>query len=349
MSKLRIAGLGILTLAVIVTVLLNNKKHLAAISVPEVQLTVPVRVEKVARKPLSEQLSLVGRISGKNDVAIVAEAEGRITAVKAEIGDQVRAGDALIQIDDELKRAAFATAEVNFEKAKRDLERYSVLHQDSTVSDTQLETARLAAKTAEAAYITARRQLADCRVTSPIAGVVTARPLDVGTRVKIGDLVGNVVDISELKVRVQVAEKDAFQLHVNDAVRIETDVYADQTYNGTISTISDKADDAHTYAVEIAMPNSKTHPLRAGMFARVNFATGSDEGVLAIPREALTGSLRDPHVYVVENGAAKLRHIVVGDQVGTMLAIQSGLREGDVVVTNGQNNLRDSTNITIVQ
>ncbi|MBI5058196.1 efflux RND transporter periplasmic adaptor subunit [candidate division KSB1 bacterium] len=349
MSKIRTAGITIILLAVIVFVLLSNKQHLAAISVPDVQLTIPVRVQQVQRAPLANQVSLVGMIAGASDVTIVAEAEGRITAVTAEVGDQVRAGDVLFQIEDELKRAAFATAEVNYEKARRDLERYQSLHLDSTVSDTQLEGARLAAKTAEAAFITARRQLADCRVTSPIDGVITARPLDLGTRVKIGDVVANVVDIAKLKVRVQVAEKDAFRLKPKDAVEIHTDVYRDQSFRGEIATISDKADDAHTYAVEIALSNSAAHPLKAGMFARVQFAMGDVNPVLAIPRDALTGSLRDPHVYIIDEGVARLRSVVIGDQAGTLLAVEGGLREGETVVTSGQNNLRDSANVSIVE
>jgi RND family efflux transporter MFP subunit len=349
MNKIRTAGITIIILAVIVLILLNNKKQLAAISVPDVRLTVPVRVQQVQRMPLNDEVSLVGKIAGANDVAIVAETEGRIVAVKAEVGDRVRAGDVLVQIDDELKRAAFATADVNYENARRDLERYQSLYKDSTVSDTQLEAARLAAKSAEAAYVVARRQLADCRVTSPINGVVTARPLDLGTRVKIGDVVANVVDIEQLKVRVPVAEKDVFRLKPGDAVDLRTDVYPDQVFHGAIATISDKADDAHTYAVEVALLNSHDFPLKAGMFARAQFDMGEPQLVLTIPRDALTGSLRDPHVYVVENGTAKLRHVVVADQVGTSLAIASGLREGETVVTSGQNNLRDSANVAVVE
>lgn len=349
MSKLRATSFGVLALAALLFVLLNNKKQMAAKSVPDIQMTVPVRVVSAIHKQLSEPLTLVGEIAGENDVVVVAETEGRITSVFVDVGKTVTAGEAMFQIDDELKRAAFATAEVNHEKAQRDFARYQTLRSDSTVSETQLESARLALKAAEAAYTVARRQLDDTKVKSPITGVVSDRPVNIGTRVKIGDVMANVVNIKQLKTKLQVAERDVFRLHVGDEVSIQADVYPDATFKGRIKTISDKADAAHTFAVEIALTNPSETPLKAGMFVRAHFDVRDSADALAIPREVLTGSLRDPQVFVVKNGIAGLRRVVIEREVGGWLAIESGLTPGEAVVVSGQNNLRDSMSVTVLQ
>ena len=123
-------------------------------------------------------------------------------------------------------------------------------------------------QTAESQYITARRALTDTKITTPISGIVTARYVNVGT-MTVGapqaTQIANVVDISRLKAKVQVAEKDVFRLHVGDAVDVTTDVFPNTIFNGKIFTISSKGDDGHTYAVEVLLPNPRQE-LKAGMF-----------------------------------------------------------------------------------
>jgi hypothetical protein len=84
------------------------------------------------------------------------------------------------------------------------------------------------------------------------------------------------------------------------------------------------------------------------MFARVAFGhTGNANGIV-IPRDAIVGSVKDAQVYVVENNIAKLRSIIVNDQIGTGVEVGRGLREGELVVINGQNNLKDNTPVTVI-
>ena len=143
---------------------------------------------------------------------VISETIGKVTAVKADVGDHVNAGSVLVVVDDELKLAGFKAAEVNYEKAKKDLERYEALNKSKAVTDNEIEAARLGCKGAEAQYLVARRQYNDTRISSPIAGIVTSRLVDRGSMVQPGMPIANVVDISKLKVAVNVAEKDVFKL-----------------------------------------------------------------------------------------------------------------------------------------
>ncbi len=343
---------GLITIAVfglIVFTLFSNKAKMEAKARGSNFTSYPVSVVSLTKQELSKNLSQVGVIAANNDVAIVAETQGKAIAVLAKVGSFVPAGSAIVQVDNELQKAQYLAAESNYEKAQKDFERFQLLHKDDLISDTQFESARLAFKAAEAECIAAKRQYKNSTITTPISGIITARPVDVGSMISPGMPVANVVDITKLKVKLNITEQDVFKLKVGDAVEVETDVYPGIKFSGKIESISVKGDEAHTYPVEISIPNNKEHPLKAGMFGRVYFNTGSAENVLAIPREAIVGSVKEPQVYVVENGAAKLRDIVVGSEFGTNLVVLQGLKEGEEVVINGQVNLKDNVEVTVIK
>jgi len=349
MKKTKVIVASAAILFVVVAILLYNKSRSESESKSDFQTSIPVSVAPVTMQRPSAVLSLTGTIVANNDVSVVAETQGKVTAIRADVGDYKQTGAILIEVDDELKKASSASAEVNYEKAKKDLERYETLYKQNAATDQQLETARLAAKAAEAQYVSAHREFTDTKIKTPISGIVTARLVDVGTYVQKGIPVANVVDISRLKVKVNVAESDVFAMKPGDKVEITTDIYPGVKYDGKIKTISSKADEAHTYPVEIALNNSKTHPLKAGMFGRVSFIANAGGEVLTVPRDALVGSMKNPRVFMVSNNIARLKEIVTGSEFGTQLTVLSGLGVGETVVVNGQNNLKDSTLVTIIK
>lgn len=349
MRRIKIIGITVIVLGAIVGVLLHNKAQMQAKSKTNTVTSYPVSVANVGKMQLSESLSLTGTIAANVDVAIVAETQGRVVGVNAQVGDFKRAGATLVHIDDELRKAEYMKAEVNYERAKKDADRFSKLRDENAATEWQKENAWQGYKIAEAEYIRARKAYRDTKISSPIAGVVTARPVDIGTMVQPGMVVANVVDISKLKVKLNVAEQDVFKLKAGDPVEVTTDVYPGVKFEGTIASISAKADESHMYPVEITLPNSKQNPLKAGMFGRVNFVSMKSSNAIAIPREALVGSIKNPQVFVVENSVAKRRDLVVGDAVGSSVTVLHGLNEGETIVVNGQNNLKDGVVIEIVE
>lgn len=349
MQRLKYFIITFIVVGAIIALLLNNKAKMEAKSENVKIEAYPVTVAQVTKSKAERNLELVGTITGNNDVAIVSEAQGRVTKVYAEVGDYKSAGSPLIQLDDELKLAAFKTAEVNYQKTKKDYERYQALLASKAVTDAQLENSKLAFQSAEAQYIVAKKGYEDTKITTPISGIVTARRVDIGNYVNKTMVVAEVVDISKLKVKLNVAEADVFKLNVGDKVKITTDVYPGVTFPGRIETISDKGDEAHTYPVEVTFMNSKEHPLKAGMFGKVSFNSVSKGEKLLVPRDALIGSIKNPQVFVIQNGIAKLRDIVVGSAYNNNLEVLSGLKEGEKVVVNGQNNLADNYKVMVVQ
>ena len=348
MNKLKYYLISIVVFIVLVVVLLNNRARLEAKAKNDKINAYPVTVSTVEEKKVSNNLDLIGTIEGENDVQVVSEAQGKVTGIYTNVGDYKTAGSLIAQLDDELKKSVYESAEVNFEKSKKDFERYEALYNNKSVSDVQYEQAKLGFYNAQSQYVAAKKDYEDTKITAPISGIITARNIDMGTYVNKNMAVANIVDISKLKVKVGVAEKDVFSLKKGDKVVVTTSVYPGVEFSGAISTISDKGDQAHNYPVEISLNNSKEHPLKSGMFGNVTFKERSDESRLVVSRDALVGSIKNPQVFVVENGVVHLRNITIGNVYDTNLEVMGGLKSGDKVVVNGQNNLDDNTAIYVI-
>lgn len=337
---------------VIILVVLIVRNRAAMNSTPEnASITTAYSVSAVTavRQSLEDRISVVGTINALNDIAVLSETQGRVLKVDVEVGDYKQAGAVLVEVDSELKEAAYKAAKVTYEKAKKDLERYEALFAEHSISDTQIEQARWSYQTADAQFVTARRQFNDTKITTPISGIVTARYVNVGTMVMgapQATQIANVVDISKLKAKVNIAEKDLSKIRVGDAAEVTSDLYPLTAFPGTVFTVSSKGDDGHTYPVEVLLNNPKLL-LKAGMFVTVTFKPKASAPALIVPREALLGSMQDAKLYVVKDNIAKIRSVTVARQLGTNLEITDGLQEGEMVVIDGQNNLSDNVSVVV--
>ncbi|MBK7981474.1 MAG: efflux RND transporter periplasmic adaptor subunit [Ignavibacteriae bacterium] len=352
MKKSKYIIIAVVMFVAVILLLFYNKKKIQAQSKIEYREKFYVSVAKAESKIPTENISLVGTITANNDVNIISETSGRVTQVLANVGDYKQAGSVIVQVDDELKKAAYSSALANYEKSKKDFERMQSLLESKSASDVQFDAAKLAYVNAESQFIIAKRQLNDTKITTPISGYITSRLVDVGSYVASGPnatMIANVVDISKLKVKVNISEKDAFLLKSGDNVEVTTDVYPDAKYLGKIASISSKGDEAHTYPIEISIQNRQEKPLKAGMFARIYFSSLVNSHLILIPREAIVGSIRTPQVFVVKDGTARLRDISVGNQYDTFVEVINGVNEGDDVVISGQNLIQNNFKVEIVK
>ncbi|HBE76962.1 MAG TPA: hypothetical protein DDW65_04160 [Firmicutes bacterium] len=339
----------VLIFVLIILVLLKNKSDIAAKAKLTPITSYPVTVVTATRQNIAQSISQVGVINANNDVQVVSQLQGKVTAVLAAQGSYVTAGAAIVKIESDVPNSTFNARKTSYETAKKEWERQVFLHQQGLVADSDLEASRNAMETARANYISSQHDYDNSVIVSPITGIVTSRLVNLGTMLNPGTIVADVVDISQFKVDLNVAEEYAFQLKKGDPVSITCDVYPGVKFNGHISSISVKGDEVHTYPVEIVIPSTShdQYPLKSGMYCTVTF-TLPQINALIIPRTALVGSLKLPQVYVAEQGQARLRDLVLGPEIGTNLIVQQGLAQGDQVVSNGQDNLKDGIGVRII-
>ncbi len=345
--KTRIVITLLVTLGIIVPLLMHNRSQLVAEPTSDFLMSVPVSVLVVSSHEVLDAKTFVGAIEAGSDVVVVSETDGKITEILADVGQYKESGTIIARVDAELKQANLEAAQSASEKAKNNLDRYESLYKQNAATEGQIETARQESKATEAQFVIARRQLRDTRISTPIAGIVTARFVERGTYIQHGTPVANVVDISTLKVNLDIPERDVVRLNIGDRAEVSTDVYPGEGFMGTVSSVSSKAAHGRLYLVEVKLANSKVFPLRGGMLAKVKFGLARPANQVTIPRGALIGSVKNPQVYILEGSVARLRSIVVDPELNAELTVREGLRPGDTVVVRGQYNLKDSLTVTI--
>jgi RND family efflux transporter MFP subunit len=333
--------------------LMRNKATMEAKAEQPMSLTINVQTQAVEEQTLTENLVLNGTMYANNEVPVIAETQGRVIRVFASLGERVSAGSALAKVDTTLKYSSYLLAKNNLEKAKRDLDRLTALRKENNASDNELEGAELAYQNAKAQFIGAERQFSDALIKSPISGTVVERQVNIGTMVMPGMPVATVVDISTLKLRANVPEQAVLKLRNGEKVRVSVDVYPGVNFSGTIGFISVRGNDAHSYPIEVLLPNNSQHPIKSGMSAKIYIESKTPRTALMLPRLAIVGSSKQANVYVLEqdNGKtiAKQRQVTLGAEKGTNIEVISGIQRGERVVTVGQNNVRNGSEVVVVQ
>lgn len=306
-----------------------------------------VRVGTLTTKTVERNLELNGILRADQDVVVKAETQGRITAITVNVGDHVKAGQTLALVDDVIKRATNEANQANLSKLKKDLDRVTLLKAQNVSSDTDLDNIRLAVATAESQAVIAAKDLDNTRIRAPFDGVVTEKLVSLGAMVSFGVPVVHLISLDDLKIVVNVNEKDILQVKPGDAVEVRSDVAGGGALTGKVRSISPQASSAQNFPVEITVRNPAQHPLLDGMSVTVGFRFGA-RSVAVIPRAALVGSVQSPQVYLVRDGHARLAALKVGSEFGTDLEVLGGLSAADQVVVSGQNNLQDGVAVDVL-
>lgn len=309
---------------------------------------VTVSVADVAKKSTSLTLNFTGTSYPNKELDIPAEIAGKITSLNFTLGQSFQKGGIIASIDDRIKKLAYDNARIDMDKLKKDLDRTENLFKGGTASEQQLDNARNSYETAKNKLAEAERQLSYTKIIAPISGVIVKKIVEEGTYVNLGNPVASIVDVSKLKVKVNVSETNVYSLRTGDRVKITSDIYRGTSYDGKISFVSPRGDDSHNYPVEVEIANSGKNPLKAGTFVNVEVEIKSNNNGLYIPRAALQGSIKDAKVYIAENGKALLRNVVIGQQVNDQLEVVSGLNENQKVIVSGMVNLTDNKSIKII-
>lgn len=214
------------------------------------------------------------------------------------------------------------------------------------VRDEDKSAATAQARAATAQMEDAKRHLAKCRLTAPIAGFIGMRHVNVGDFVGAGTPVFSVLDLDLIKVRVAIPEAEVGRIHAGASATVTIPTLAGRSFRGTVDALGVAADpQSRTYTAKIAVAN-RDHQLRDGMVAQARIVGTEQVDVLTVPGAAI---LRDDHgvanVYVYDpaQGRVFARRVEMGDFWGSEVAVTSGLQAGDAVVVAGQQNVREGS------
>ena len=193
-------------------------------------------------------------------------------------------------------------------------------------------------------------------VTSPVRGIVGMVYLDKGARVSppdpgpsMGTPILRVVNMDQVKVVVNVIEKDFAKIKLNQNANVSVETYPDEKFSGKITLISPTINSTtRTASVEITVPN-KDHRLKPGMFAQVDVIIRQKNDAILIPAYAVIEQSEMRKVLIVVGGKAKSELIQLGADQGEQVEIRSGLREGDSLIVAGHHKVTSGDPVRILK
>lgn len=328
---------------------------------------VAVAVAPVAKSDLISAVEVVGSLAPKFSADIKSEVTGVVRAVYVTQWVPVRKGAPLAKLDTsetdaglEALRAIVAQASVSETRARREHDRAVQLREYGLITTQALDDAKSALEAAQAATRAARAQvatgearLAKSSIFAPIDGVVAERHVNVGDRVE--NMGGNssmfrIVDNRLLDLTVTVPSADLPAVRVGQPLEFTTDAFPGRTFTGKVMFMNPSVDEGSRAAKVVAEVPNPGGALRGGLFVRGRIITGTRQGVLQVPREALLNWNVEQHtaeVFMVQGGQARKRAVRVGTAGETVVEISSGLDSGDVVVTRGAFALRDGDKVVV--
>ena len=301
----------------------------------------PVVTAEVGRETVSSFLVATTTLTPDRAIDVVARTGGAVISVLAQEGDAVREGQILARLDPEDARLALAEAEAHYENIQREHARTAELAKHGGATDQELESQRYQIELRTIALDRARQQLDDTEVRSPLAGIVGERTVEEGATISANTRLFHVLDPDPLLAVIHIPESGRRNLSVGQAVAVQA--AGDVQAAGVITRISPVVDaESGTVKVTVELDDSGAPgALLPGTFVTVQVPTETRPNALVVPKRAILLERDQNIVYRVQEGAAVRTPVVVGLSAHDLVEITGGLSIGDVVVTVGQESLRD--------
>lgn len=309
---------------------------------------IPVKVQQTSYKELTSSIHTNGRMLPSEELNVLAEVNGKIVKVLKEKGSKVKKHETLCVIDPEVYLAQYEAAKASYEKISKDLKRYEKLVKSEAISVNDLEKAKLNCTQAKSQMIIAKKNYENTSIKSPINGMVNDDKVEMGAYVGGGSNLYELVNTNKLKINTTVGESEIMSITPGVKALISTNVYPQHKFEATVNAVAEKADKYYRYNIELTLENSEEFPLKGGMYAEIEFP-GIKRNSLVIDRNAISGSLKNAKVFVVENNKALPKEITIGYANDHIVEVISGLNPGEDVITSGIINLRAGTQVKVIK
>ncbi|MBN1867847.1 efflux RND transporter periplasmic adaptor subunit [Candidatus Sumerlaeota bacterium] len=308
-----------------------------------------VTVEVLQPELFRDVLILPGVVEAQDDILLAAKGDGTVEWIGPREGQPVKKGAPIAKIDADVLIPQLRSAEAAESLAQANFRRVDKLADQKVTSPEELDRARSVLKQAQAAVAIARRSVEDATLYSPIDGVVDQIPLDVGEFVNRGQTVARLVDVSTVKINLNVPEKDIAFFHVGQSAQVELPDPPGGETTGTIAHIGLVADDlAKTFLVEVSIAN-RDELFRPGMIARTELVRRERADAIVVSFFSVMQTQDGPLVYVESQGEARSRAVKIGSRRGMMLEVTEGLEPGDRLIVEGQRMVSDGTPVRVVE
>lgn len=330
------------------------QQDMAAFSQPQPPAT--VTATEVKAMPWQPRLQAVGNVQAVQGVLVNNEVAGQVKRILFESGDQVTAGQPLVQLDTEVDEAALVGLKAGLDLARLQLERNQKLLRDRAVSQGDVDelNARVAQTLAEVREKEAL--IREKTILAPFDGQLGIRRVNLGQFLEAGSAIAELEALDPLYVDYALPERRLSEVQVEQPVEVRVEAYPERVFEGRIQAISPAVNrETRNIQVRALVPNPD-RLLLPGMFAKVDTLLAAREDVLTLPRQAIAFNTYGDSVFVIEQAGdeedglvVQRRQIKTGAVRGQEIEILDGLEAGERVVLAGQVKLRNGASVQVVE
>ena len=320
----------------------NNQGKQTVKAAPVAEELPSVAVQQVFVKEVPQEATYTSTIQPYVKNNIVPQTAGRITKINVEIGDFVKKGQVLAEID----KVQLQQAQLQLHNLETELNRLRTLYEAGGLSKSDFDAIELQYNVTKTQVENLKENTTLC---SPVNGVVTARNYDAGDMYAMAAPIFTVEQIEPVKLLVGISESDYTKVKKGDSVEISADAIPGKTFYGKINRIYPTIDPStRTFTVEVLVQNNY-RTLRPGMFVRtvVNFGTNNNVVIpdVAVVKQQGSG---ERFVYVLnQDGTVSYVKVVLGRRMGAEYEVLEGLEDGATIVTGGQIRLKDGIKVKV--
>lgn len=312
-------------------------------------------------------VSGIGTLEAAQGVSVTADLPGRVTALYFDGGEQVEAGEVLLEQDVSSEQAQLRAAESALTLARSNLDRTERLRRSRTVSQSELDAASSEFESAEAQVENIRTSIAKKRIVAPFSGRLGLRLVDIGQDLAQGVPIVSLQAVDPMRVNFSLPQGELARVAGGQAVRVTTDAVPGQVFEGEITAIDTEIDPAtRTVRVQAELDNRETvegePSLLPGMFAKVEVVLPEKKEVLTVPLTAVSFATFGDSVFVVEESdganvarggaaegelAVRQQFVQLGERRGDFVDVLKGLEPGQQVAGDGVFKLRNGAAIVL--
>ena len=312
---------------------------------------VPVKVQKLEKTDIAKTLDYTANLQADKQVYYAPAATGRIEKIYVEVGDRIKKGQLLVEMD----RTQLVQAEVQLKNLETEYNRAVQLNETGSISKQAYDAAVTQYEVAKANVDFLKE---NTKMLAPFDGIVTGKYFENG-ELYTGAAFGGaskpsiiaIEKINPLKAYVNLAEQYYLSVQKGTKVQLKSNIYPDRTFDGTVSIVYPTIDPAsRTFTIEVKIPNSD-ESLRPGMYGTIDFFIGNTETMVvpAIAVLKLQGS-NDRYVFLNKDGKAKRVAVKLGRRFEDQVELISDeIREGDELIVVGQGRLVDGSPLSITK
>ena len=309
---------------------------------------VPVEATSVTTGDIAAFFTGTASLEAEEEALVVAKTGGVVMEIFAEEGQYVKEGQALAKLDDERLALEKSRAEAALAKLQRDYERNEELFQKSLISAEEYERIKSDYETQKAARDLAQLELTYTTVTAPFSGIVSERLIKKGNMVATHAPTFRLTDFDPLLAILHVPERELNKLSKGQRAELRLDALYGEVFTGTIKRISPIVDPTTgTFKVTVEV-RDRSRQLKPGMFGRVRIVYDTREDVLLVPKEAILAEDDESSVYLIRDAMSFKQLVETGYSDDAHIEVLSGIEAGDMIITTGQNSLRDSTKVEVI-